>query len=88
MKKISLKNVRETLTRTEMKAINGGSGGDCKLVVANANGTYTTYNGTCNVPVTYEFDSMGHLWPVASGPAFCDTGDGVSHTITSNGGQS
>lgn len=37
MKKISLKNVKETLTRIEMKAINGGSaddgggggGGDC-----------------------------------------------------------
>ncbi|OXA99794.1 hypothetical protein B0A75_09725 [Flavobacterium oncorhynchi] len=28
MKKISLKNIKETLTRAEMRAINGGSSGD------------------------------------------------------------
>jgi bacteriocin-like protein len=81
-----MKNFKK-LSREELKNVMGGKGA-CKLVVANANGTYTTYSGTCVVPVSMEMDAMGHVWPVANGPAFCDTGDHVSHTLSSNGGQS
>lgn len=78
----------QVLSRNEQKSVNGGLARGCKLVIANANGTYTTLTGTCVVPVTMEMDAMGHVWPVASGPAFCDTGDGVAHTLSSNGGVS
>lgn len=90
IKKLSLSNVIGKLTRNEMRYVmaGSGSGGGCKLVVQNANGTYTTYSGTCVTPVSYEVDAMGHVWPVASGSSFCDTGDGVAHTLSSNGGQS
>jgi hypothetical protein len=84
-----MKNFKK-LSREELKNVFGGKG--CKLVVANANGTYTTYSGVCKTPVTLEWVSTGldtgGFYPVASGPSFCDTGDGVAHNLSSNGGVS
>jgi hypothetical protein len=79
-----MKNFKK-LTREELKNTFGGKG--CKLVVANSDGSYTTYNGTCDTTYTSYYDSLSDSFRVFSS-SFCNTGDGVAHTLSSNGGAS
>ena len=71
-----------------MKNVFGGTG--CSLVVPNANGTYTTIAGVCNTKTvkTLIADGAGGVQGHTEQQSFCDTGDGVAHTLSSNGGVS
>lgn len=89
MKNLNSLNLGKGLSRAEMKNVFGGRG--CKLVVANSNGTYTTYAGTCDVRITATMapdNSPGGFTVNIAQQSFCNTGDGVAHTLTSNGGAS
>jgi hypothetical protein len=61
MKKISLKNIKETLTRAEMKAINGGSGsGSSTTCYGSEKVCYTDEQGTkyrCSGPAQPESEA-------------------------------
>ncbi|MVO08981.1 hypothetical protein GOQ30_07355 [Flavobacterium sp. TP390] len=81
-----MKNFKK-LSREELKSVFGGIKA-CTLTVKQSDGSYITYNGTCKFEMAFEVDALGHVYPVSTGNSFCDTGDGVSHTLTSNGGRS
>lgn len=82
-----MKNFKK-LSREELKNTFGGKR-SCKLVVPNGSGGYNTISGTC--------DSQLQTVVVANGGqaefglamvSFCNTGDGVAHSLSSNGGNS
>lgn len=83
-----MKNFKK-LSREELKNTFGGLR-SCKLVVPNGNGSYTTYSGSCDgqlqpKPVMNADGSVGIGLVYVS---FCNIGDGVVHTLTSNSGYS
>jgi hypothetical protein len=53
----------------------------------NSNGTYTTYSGSCDTTYTSTYDPLSDSFYISSS-SFCNTGDGVAHTLSSNGGNS
>lgn len=80
-----MKNFKK-LSREELKNTFGGLRA-CKLVIKQADGTYTTSLGTCDEQIITYYNSYGN--PVYSNTqSFCNTGDGEMHNLTSNGGQS
>ncbi|MEM0542602.1 hypothetical protein WFZ85_08225 [Flavobacterium sp. j3] len=81
-----MKNFKK-LSREELKNTFGGR--SCKLVTVAANGTTITQSGTCSttfqaVPGYYN----GSFGWVLEAVSYCNTGDGVAHTLSSNGGNS
>ncbi|NJM80563.1 MAG: hypothetical protein HC854_14835 [Flavobacterium sp.] len=80
-----MKNFKK-LSREELKSVFGGQA--CTLTVKQSDGSYITYSGTCDRKVTMHYDSLNDSYYSSVGPSFCNTGDGVAHTLTSNGGKS
>lgn len=80
-----MKNFKK-LSREELKNTFGGKRA-CKLVIANANGTFTTLDGNCDSYVVAA-GVFGDMMPVAKSVSFCNTGDGVAYPLSSNGGSS
>ena len=85
MKKLNSLNLGKGLSRSEMKNVFGGRG--CKLVTQNVNGTYTTSAGECDTTYTTTYDPLRDRYVISSS-SFCNTGDGVAHQLSSNGGNS
>ena len=79
-----MKNFKK-LSREELKNTFGGLK-SCKLGVPNGNGGYTTYTGTCDT-ISTTFGAPGE-YGLNPGISFCNTGDGVAHVLSSNGGES
>jgi hypothetical protein len=75
------------LSRKELKNTFGGLRG-CKLVVALSDGSYRTYSGICTETVRTYYDSLSDSFLSFPSGSYCNTGDGVAHTLSSNGGQS
>ena len=77
------------LSREELKNTFGGKRG-CTLTVRNANGTFTTMTGTCDSQFepTVNSNSDGSASLGLALVSFCNTGDGVAHALSSNGGAS
>lgn len=73
------------LSREELKNTVGGTG--CTLTFSDGHGGWITKTGKCKVPVSMDYVGSG-FYPVASGPSFCDIGNGVSYPLSSNGGNS
>ncbi len=78
-----MKNFKK-LSREELRNTVGGKK-VCTLTFKNANGTYTTYSGTC--------DTLGSLaapgeYILASTISFCNIGNGIAYDLSSNGGES
>ena len=82
-----MKNFKK-LSRDEMKNALGGR--SCTLTVRNANGTYTTYSGTCDTKIVSAggMTGAGAEYGLPMTESFCNIGDGVSYPLTSNGGVS
>ncbi len=74
------------LSREELKNTFGGLRG-CKLVILQSNGTYVTSYGTCDEQYVTYYDGYGGSGYTTT-KSFCNTGDGVMHDLTSNGGHS
>ncbi|UPT71850.1 MAG: hypothetical protein M0D53_05980 [Flavobacterium sp. JAD_PAG50586_2] len=74
------------LSREELRNTFGGK--SCKLVVPNGSGGYDTLVGNCDTYTTVNSIPVGDLMPGTITRSFCNVGNNVSYSLSSNGGNS
>lgn len=78
----------QVLSRNEQKNVNGGLRA-CKIVFLKPDGTSYTKSGTCDTSTSFSGMLCENCpMPSATTTSFCNVGDGVMYSLTSNGGNS